>query len=687
MKEIFTLLSSMLILSLMAQPPGDIQDWDLVFEDEFNGNTLDQSKWGYNYPSFFPNGGHTHNHRAYMVEDQVSVENGSLAITAIDQRHPDAPDGTSQWADQFGYLSFDYTAGAVTTYDKFDFTYGYVEGRFKASGTGTWPAFWTLNSDGGWPPEIDILEIPHSRNIHHFYYHYGEWPNNRSFGATHTGVDKSEGFHVYAVDWGPDYMNFYFDNELVQSYTNRAQASEGENMYLLINLAVGGWSGDPSSSDVFPTKYYCDYVRVWQKKPFQNFDFETGTLPPWTSWNTASVTSGCSRMGNYGVTLSGSLASVEQVVVVEPNTTYVFEGYGKVNSAGEAVVLGVKNHGGNQVTSTITSTNFTKANVTFTTGPSDNQATVFFYKHEGIGTACGDDFALFKEPDCNGDRGGTAYLDNCDVCVEGATGKLPCSSIQNGYYKIRPMHSQKCLGLASNEYLQQESCATAVGQYWYLDRRGSWNSLTSYQHDYALAYESATNGATLSAQSLFNDTDEQLFRIETVGNGTYHVIPKLDLSKSLDISGGSTNEGAQAILWDRNGMDNQIFEIQPTTILFDCNNDWQGSALRDSCGICAGGNTGIIPVLDVDQCIITGEVGSHESIVIRVSPNPFSNQFRVECDFEVVVTVYNTTGQVVLSQQMAGDQLIGSELSEGMYSLIISLPSGEALTKQRLIKF
>ena len=61
----------------------------------------------------------------------------------------------------------------------------------------------------GWPPEIDILEIPKERTIHHYYMHYtnpdwyadhgAAWDHEASFGGTHTGADKSVSFHNYGV--------------------------------------------------------------------------------------------------------------------------------------------------------------------------------------------------------------------------------------------------------------------------------------------------------------------------------------------------------------------------------------------------------------------------------------------------------------------------------------------------------
>lgn len=243
---------------LMAQP-GD--NWKLVFEDNFNGNKLDTTKWSYNYIW-----GHTHNHMAYMDSSQVKVDDGKLKLTAIAKRHPNAPEGTDNWAHQFGHIPFDYTSGAIHSNGKFNITYGYIEGRFKMSGTGTWPAFWTLNASAEWPPEIDILEVPHERTVHHYYYHFGkDAAHEASFGGKHEGVDKSKDFHTYGVEWGPDYMHFYFDGKRINENFNRQECAQGKDMYLIINLAVGGWAGTPTSNDIFPSTYECDWVRVWTK--------------------------------------------------------------------------------------------------------------------------------------------------------------------------------------------------------------------------------------------------------------------------------------------------------------------------------------------------------------------------------------------------------------------------------------
>jgi beta-glucanase (GH16 family) len=268
--SVITIIPFLLICSLIyAQdaPQGGTGTWSLIFSDEFDGSTLNSQKWLAQYPPHFPNNGLSHNHRAWINPDQSTVSDGKLIITALDEKDPNSTDGTNQWASSFGYLSFDYTSGAICTYDKFTCTTGFIEGRFKVPSTlGTWPAFWTLNADKSWPPEIDILEIPADRKTHHYYYHYGsDWQNEKSWGGTHTDVDKSEDFHTYGVEWGTNYMKFYFDGQIVKGFTNKSEVSQAKDMYLIINLAVGGWAGDPPSGAVFPCSLECDWIRVWKK--------------------------------------------------------------------------------------------------------------------------------------------------------------------------------------------------------------------------------------------------------------------------------------------------------------------------------------------------------------------------------------------------------------------------------------
>lgn len=268
MNRIFLLAFALILGFSWAEPPSSIEGWDLVFEDEFEGTSLNSEKWNSTY-----NWGHTHNHRAYCVAENVSVKDGFLQIKGEASRHPDAPETASNGGNTY---SLDYTSGAIDTRGKFGVQYGYIEGRFKApSQLGTWPAFWTLQD--GWPPEIDILEIPHARTQHHYYLHYTDpswyasngsaWDHEASFGGTHSGPDKSTAFYNYGVEWDASTMNFYFNDSRIASYNRSSEISQTKEMYIIINLAIGGWAGDDIEVTANNPAYFeADWVRVWKRK-------------------------------------------------------------------------------------------------------------------------------------------------------------------------------------------------------------------------------------------------------------------------------------------------------------------------------------------------------------------------------------------------------------------------------------
>ena len=254
-----------------ADPPSNFSGWEKVFEDNFDGTSLDKSKWNPTY-----NWGPTHNHRAYCAEENVIVSDGTLKLKGEKKTHPDAKGRTAKFNGK--EIPVDYTSGAIDTKGKFEVKYGYIEGRFKApSQKGTWPAFWTLQD--GWPPEIDILEIPASRKQHHYYLHYTDpswysshgsaWDHEASFGGhKDDDVDRSAGFHNYGVEWDEGTLSFYFDDKRFASYNRPTEIKQLAAQYIIVNLAIGGWAGDDIDITTDKPAYFeADWVRVWQAKP------------------------------------------------------------------------------------------------------------------------------------------------------------------------------------------------------------------------------------------------------------------------------------------------------------------------------------------------------------------------------------------------------------------------------------
>ena len=174
-----------------------------------------------------------------------------------------------------------YTSARLKTAGKFSQTYGRFEGRIKIPfGQGMWPAFWMLGDDiekAVWPDcgEIDIMEnIGKEPSTVHGSIHgpgfsgddgieaHYRLPGNRRF---------ADDFHVFAVEWEPNAIRFYVDDELYVTRT-RADLPPGRKwvfdhpFFLLLNVAVGGdWPGNPDSTTIFPQTMLVDYVRVYQR--------------------------------------------------------------------------------------------------------------------------------------------------------------------------------------------------------------------------------------------------------------------------------------------------------------------------------------------------------------------------------------------------------------------------------------
>ena len=244
------------------------QDWELVWEDEFNGLALNTDKWtamtGDGTEYGIPGWGN--NELQYYRAENVNVSGGYLVITAK--------------RESFGGKG--YTSGRIRTLGKGDWTYARVEFRAKMPlGQGLWAAIWMLPSEevyGGWAAsgEIDIVEcLGHEPSTVHGTLHYGgESPDNTSSGASYTtdGWSFANEFHNFALEWEEGEMRWYVDGNLYQTQTSWRSsggpypAPFDQDFHLLVNLAVGGnWPGDPNASTQFPQELSLDYIRVYQR--------------------------------------------------------------------------------------------------------------------------------------------------------------------------------------------------------------------------------------------------------------------------------------------------------------------------------------------------------------------------------------------------------------------------------------
>jgi beta-glucanase (GH16 family) len=226
--------------------------YNLIWQDEFDGSSLNTAKWNYENGNLGVN-----NEKQYYQTANVSVSGGNLVITARKQSVGGQP----------------YTSGRINTNGKFSVKYGRIEARMKLPMIqGTWPAFWMLGSNIGdpgigWPKcgEIDIMEHVDANNnilgtIH--------WDNN-GYVYYSNSVNTSPGdYHTYAADWDASSIKFYVDGNLYAT-ANIANSINGTNefhnpFFIIFNMAVGGnLTGGYINDGALPTNMYVDYVRVY----------------------------------------------------------------------------------------------------------------------------------------------------------------------------------------------------------------------------------------------------------------------------------------------------------------------------------------------------------------------------------------------------------------------------------------
>jgi beta-glucanase (GH16 family) len=264
MKTLLILFISFLIIEKSQSQTN--QAAKLIWSDEFSNTGLpDPSKWGYDVGD---HGWGNKELQYYSNADlrNARVENGVLIIEA--KSDPTHPKG--------------YSSARIVTRGKAKWTYGYFEIKAKLpEGVGTWPAIWMLaeeNLHGGWPKngEIDIMEhVGFDPGKVHGTVHTEAF--NHSIGTQKGNFKMVENFqsefHIYAIDWTEEKIDFLIDGEKYFSFENKGGDYKewpfNQPFHLILNIAVGGnWGGQKGvDATIWPQKMEIDYIRVYDRVP------------------------------------------------------------------------------------------------------------------------------------------------------------------------------------------------------------------------------------------------------------------------------------------------------------------------------------------------------------------------------------------------------------------------------------
>lgn len=282
-KTLFAIANGLIALltpvSLHAQ-----SDWKLVWSEEFD------TEGAYNPKVWEPESGFVRNHEDQWYQGENAwQENGCLIIEAR-REHRKNPlfnrGDRRDWRTEREFIN--YTSASLTTRRSFSFLYGRLEVKAKIpTSSGAWPAIWLLGKDMPWPScgEIDVMEYYRINGVPHILAN-AAWGNDLQYNATwnskripfsfFTEKDPqwTEKFHIWRMDWTPEAIRIYLDDELLNdiplSQTINGSIGQHTNpfmrpQYLLLNLAIGGDNGGPIDDAVMPMRYEIDYVRVYQQ--------------------------------------------------------------------------------------------------------------------------------------------------------------------------------------------------------------------------------------------------------------------------------------------------------------------------------------------------------------------------------------------------------------------------------------
>lgn len=251
-------------LGLELPDPGDMrvpEGYTLIWHDEFDYEGLpNASDWKYQTGD----GGWGNNELqdyvagSYKNQNIADVKDGVLKIYA---------------------KKIDGKVRSCRLNTRKSWTYGYIEASLKLpKGKGTWPAFWMMPSNfTGWPKdgELDIMEeVGYNANycsatIHCNKYNNGGTPIEHA--ERYIPTAQSE-FHVYAMEWTPEFITFYQDHKPILTYKNEGRGYDywpfDAPFYVILNLAWGGnWGGAQGIDEsCLPCALEVDYVRVFQKQ-------------------------------------------------------------------------------------------------------------------------------------------------------------------------------------------------------------------------------------------------------------------------------------------------------------------------------------------------------------------------------------------------------------------------------------
>ena len=264
----------------------DLSKFTMTWNDEFDGDRLDRTKWGNSWWETVRKGGYWH-------EDMVSVEDGDLVIRAEYLDEPLENYYYEKWHDKINFDPYKpgYYTGEIDTRGKFEQCYGYFECRcILPAATGLWSAFWMMNEGvyqidgfGNDGTEVDVFESMYYKDhwrgvdaviggIH--YDNYGADSKGDSIGKFFLKNDPYTEYNTYGLEWNPDEYIFYINGVECDRISTGGVSDNPE--HLILSVEIAGKNGvayadrhgvdkiTKTPAENWPAEFRVDYVRAYQ---------------------------------------------------------------------------------------------------------------------------------------------------------------------------------------------------------------------------------------------------------------------------------------------------------------------------------------------------------------------------------------------------------------------------------------
>lgn len=245
----------------------DYGDWQLIKEDNFDGDTLDRTLWT---PDNAKNRGDTEPMFYRDSEKNHWVKDGNLVIKSIVEE----------------YKGYHATSASISTAGKYAISYGKVDVRCKVpAGKHIWPAIWMMGSELMWPHdgEIDIMETgwmtdtpeseANAKNLNGTLHWFGDegchMSKNYNFPLNRESL-LSDDYHVYSLEWDEEQIRLYVDGMMYYSLIINSDSMKwgfgDQPHYLILNTSISGPGNDQLPEGLPQTsEYYIDYVRFYKR--------------------------------------------------------------------------------------------------------------------------------------------------------------------------------------------------------------------------------------------------------------------------------------------------------------------------------------------------------------------------------------------------------------------------------------